>query len=152
MVTAEARTLIARPTEQVFVFVAVDFVRNYPRWSREVERMEALSQGPLQVGWMGRQVRVDKGRRTQSTFRVVTFDSGRQLTFHGTDDPFKIDYRFDALGDRTHLSFNFELGYLNPGLRPFVGLVRRVIQESADRMMLELKALIEHEIAPTTDN
>ena len=146
MVTAEARTLIERPSEQVFDFVAVDFVRNYPRWSREVELMEAVSYGPLQVGWVGRQVRVDKGRRTQSTFRVVTFDAGRRLTFEGIDDPFRIDYRFEGDGARTQVTFNFALNHISPGLRPFIGIVRRVVQESTDRMMFQLKALIEDEV------
>ena len=151
MVTAEAQTLIKRPPEHVFDFVAVDFVRNYPRWSREVERMEALSEGPLRVGWVGRQVRVDKGRRSQSSFRVITFEQARQLTFEGIDDPFMIDYRFDAAGAQTSVTFNFRLGYLSPGLRPFIGMVRRVAQDSADRMMLELKALIEEEVHVCAD-
>jgi hypothetical protein len=147
MVRAEAEALIERSADRVFAFVAVDFVSNYPRWSREVELMEALCEGPLQVGWVGRQVRVDKGRRTQSSFRVVTFDEERRLAFEGIDDPFRIDYAFEPLGACTRVAFNFELGYLSPAIRPFAGMVRRVVQDSADRMMLELKALIEDEVA-----
>ncbi|NEV62854.1 SRPBCC family protein [Thiorhodococcus minor] len=146
MVKAEAEALIDRPVTRVFAFVAEDFVRNYPRWSPEVELMEAVTEGPLQVGWVGRQVRVDKGRRTQSEFRVVAFEHPSRVCFEGLDDPFRIRYRFTPEGARTRVSFDFELDRLNPGAMLFLGTVRRVVQSSAERMLVQLKGLIEDEV------
>ncbi|NEX20062.1 polyketide cyclase [Thiorhodococcus mannitoliphagus] len=147
MVKAEAEALIDCPVTKVFEVVAVDFVRNYPRWSPEVELMEAVTDGPIQVGWVGRQVRVDKGRRTQNEFRVVAFDHASQVCFEGLDDPFRIRYRFAPEGERTRVSFDFELDRLNPAAMLFLGTVRRVVQSSAERMMVQLKSLIEDEVA-----
>ena len=146
MVKAEAEALIACSPARVFEFVAVDFVRNYPRWSPEVELMEALTEGPLQVGWVGRQVRVDKGRRSRSEFRVVAFEPEREVCFEGLDDPFRIQYRFESADAQTRVSFAFELERLSPGLMLFAGTVRRLAQESAERMMSQLKLLIEDEL------
>ncbi|MBK1724032.1 SRPBCC family protein [Thiocystis violacea] len=151
MVKAEAQALIACPPTQVFAFVAEDFVRNYPRWSPEVELMEAITEGPLQVGWVGRQVRVDKGRRTRSEFRVVVFDHASELRFEGLDDPFRIQYRFEPCEGQTRVSFAFELERLSPGMMFFLGTVRRFAQESAERMMSQLKVLIEAELSPGVD-
>lgn len=151
MVKAQAQALIACSPDQAFAFVAVGFAYNYPRWSPEVRSMVAVTDGPVRVGWVGRQVRVDKGRRTESEFRVVAFEDERQIVFEGLDDPFRIVYRFEPLETETRVIFDFELERLSPGLRPFAGMVRRAVQDGADRMMVRLKTLIEIEIAPVAD-
>lgn len=147
MVRAESEALIARTPTQVFEFVATEFVRNYPRWSPEVERLDAVTEGPLQVGWVGRQVRVDKGRRTRNEFRVVSLDHASLVCFEGLDDPFRIRYRFAPEDGRTRLRFELEIDRLGPGAMLFLGTVRRFVQESADRMMARLKTLIEAEVS-----
>ncbi len=151
MLKAQAQALIACSPNQAFAFIAVGFAYNYPRWSPEVQSMVAVSDGPLKVGWVGRQVRVDKGRRTESEFRVVTFDAERQIVFEGLDDPFRIVYRFEQVETKTRVTFVFELKRLSPGLRPFTGMIRRVVQDGAEHMMVRLKAMIETEIAPVAD-
>lgn len=147
MVKAEARALVACSPDQAFAFVAVGFAYNYPRWSPEVRSLVAVTDGPVRVGWVGRQVRVDKGRRTESEFRVVIFETGRRIVFEGLDDPFRIVYRFEQLETQTRVIFGFELERLSPGLRPFTGMIRRVVQDGADQMMVRLKVLIEKEAA-----
>jgi len=69
VVKARADILIRRPPEVVFGFVARDFFANYPRWSPQVQRLELLTPGPIRVGSRARQVRIDQGRRSESTFR-----------------------------------------------------------------------------------
>ena len=92
MVTARASILIARPPEAVFQFVALDFFANYRRWSPEVKRLDILTPGPIRVGSLARQVRVDHGPRTESTFRVKVLDDPRRLEFVETRDRFRIGY------------------------------------------------------------
>ncbi|EGV30105.1 Polyketide cyclase/dehydrase [Thiorhodococcus drewsii AZ1] len=148
MLTSQAETYVARPPELVFQFVAEDFLRNYPRWSPEVRSLEAVTEGPMQVGWIGRQIRFDRGRRSDSQFRVTTFEAGRRITFKGITDSYLIDYRFEPLDCGTQIAFTFELEHLSGALRPFEGMVRRAIQETSERMMVNLKGLIELEVVP----
>lgn len=146
MVKTQAETLIHCTAPQVFGFVAEDFVRNYPRWSPEVKRIDALTDGPIQVGWTGQQVRIDAGRRSDSRFRVIAFEPERCLIFQGLTDPYQIDYWFEPVGVHTRIVFVFELQHLKPILRPFESLIRRVAQDSTERTVKNLKGLIETEL------
>ena len=46
MITAKADVLIFQKVEQVYQFVALNFVANYPRWSAEVVNLEAAFDQP----------------------------------------------------------------------------------------------------------
>lgn len=149
MVKAQANITIARDIETVYAFVANDFERNYPRWSPEVKRLRMFSKGPLAVGSLARQVRVDQGRRTESTFKIVQMQPGRRLSFQGTDIAYYVDYSFEPAGspERTRLTFTFELRRLELMMLPFEKLIRMAIQDGAQRTVRNLKRLIEHESA-----
>ena len=146
MVRAQARTLIARPAEQVFNFVAVDFLRNYKRWSPEVVSLEPLSQGPVRVGTTCRQVRIDQGRRTESTFRVSRFEPQKRVDFEGTSNPFRVSYQLTPTAEKTRLTFTFELSRLEFFMRPFEKLIRIAMAEGAERVVRNIKGLVETEI------
>lgn len=103
MVRAQARTIIARPAEQVFNLIAVDFFKNYKRWSPEVVSLELKSEGPVRVGTTCRQVRIDQGRSTESTFRVSGFEPGKRIDFQGTSNSFRVSYQLDPV---THTRVN----------------------------------------------
>jgi hypothetical protein len=148
VVRAQAQILVGLPPEPVFAFVAEDFVRNYPRWSPEVQRLELLTPGPLRVGSRARQVRVDQGRRSDSTFRVVALEPPSRVGFSEISERFRIEYRLEALGERTRLSFAFELRQLDLYMRPFEKLIRAAVQEGAERVVRNIKGLVEREVAP----
>ena len=124
MVRAQASTLIARPAEQVFNFIAVDFLKNYRRWSPEVVSLQPQSDGPVRVGMACRQVRIDQGRRTESTFRVSRFEPGKRIEFQGISNPFRVSYQLDPIAEKTRLTFIFELSRLELYMRPFEKLIR----------------------------
>lgn len=145
MVKAQASVEIKRSPECVYRFIAEDFARNYPRWSPEVKQLRVMSSGPLRVGSTARQVRVDNGRRTESTFKIKKMQPNQRLTFHGSDVPFVVDYRFDGGNAHTRLSFVFELRRLDLMLRPFEKLIRIAVQDGAERTVRNLKSLIEAE-------
>jgi hypothetical protein len=147
MIKTASEALIECPLEEVFRFVAENFVLNYPRWSPEVRDLEALTDGPFQVGWIGRQVRFDHDRWSDSQFRVSVFEPGRQLTLEGITDTYRIDYRFEPVETRTQVSFVLELE-IAPTLRPFEQMVQQAAQNTGDRMMSNLKWLIEEELTP----
>jgi hypothetical protein len=155
MVKAQSRTLIRCPLPDVYGFVVNDFVRNYPRWSPEVQHLRPLTDGPLDLGWTAHQVRVDQGRRTETDFRVIVLDPQHRVCFKGIKDPFVIDYRFDPHGQNTQLTFSFELARLGFALRPFEKLIRFAVQDGTERVVRNLKALVERELGqrstdPTT--
>ncbi len=145
MVKTQASTVIAKPTDHVFDFIAVDFFDNYRRWSPEVLSLELLSSGPVQVGTLGRQVRVDHGRRTEATFKVTAFERDRRIDFQGISDPFFISYQFEGMADRTRLTFIFELSRLEFFMRPFEKLIHAAVHEGAERIVRNIKGLIETE-------
>jgi hypothetical protein len=145
----------------VYRFIAEDFVRNYPRWSPEVKELRLLSQGPLQVGTQARQVRVDQGRRTESTFRVTcmqppandppagAMNGHGQLRFEGNSPAsFVVDYRLEPDADHTRLVFTFEIPRLDLMLRPFEKLIRIAVQDGAGRTVRNLKSLVESDSPP----
>ena len=146
MVSARADILIARPPEAAFDFIAVNFARNYRRWSPEVERIELLTPGPVRVGTRARQVRVDQGRRTESTFKVVAFQPPDRVAFAERANQFQITYQLDPASQHTRLTFLFELTHLDLFMRPFEKLIRTTVQDGAERVVRNLKGLIELEV------
>jgi hypothetical protein len=150
VVKARAEIVIRRPPELVYGFVARDFFVNYPRWSPEVQRLEVLTPGPLRVGSRARQVRLDQGRRSESVFRVTALEEPARVEFAEGSDLFRIGYQVEPAGEQTRLTFAFELTRLELYMRPFEKLVRIAIQDGADRVVRNIKALVEREPGPST--
>lgn len=148
MVRARASILIDRPPGAVFDFIAVDFARNYRRWSPEVQRLEMLTPGPLGVGSRARQVRIDQGRRSDTTFEVVTWEPPDRVGFAERSRAFLIEYRLEPVAGRTRLSFTFELTRLELHMRPFTKLIALAVQDGAQRTVHNIKGLLEAETPP----
>ncbi len=147
MVRTQTRVEIARPVETVFGFVVHDFFHNYPRWSPEVVELEALDGAAVGPGSRARQVRVDHGRRSETLVRVTAFAAPYHVEFTSEHSPwFRIRFDFDTVGTATTVvAFTFELTRIELYMRPFQGLIRRAIDNGAQRSMAELKRLIETE-------
>jgi hypothetical protein len=148
-VVGRAAIVVGKPVEAVFAFMADGFFENYPRWSPEVVDLKRLSEGPLRVGTIARQVRVDQGHRSESTFRISDCQFCKRLRFTGISNPFKCTYEFERTGDNgaTRVTFIFELIELELYIRPFEKLVRVSVQDGAQRTVKNIKRLIE-----ATDN
>lgn len=146
MISAQSSIVIARPVDDVFQFISVNFFQNYPKWSPEVVELEQLSDGPVEVGTRGRQVRNDQGRRTESTFRVNRFETNRCFACEGTNQtPFRVIYNFEPLDQATKVQFTFELLKIDFFMRPFEKLIEMAIRGGADRTVHNLKGLLEEE-------
>jgi hypothetical protein len=147
-VVGQARIAINCPPEKVFEFIGVDFFVNYPKWSPEVVELEQLSDGPIQVGTLARQVRVDQGHRVESKFRVTKFEPCKSLSFSGVPDPFRCTYDLRKLdpANTTRLTFTFEGLELRIFMKPFEKLIRIVVQDGAERTTRNLKRLMEAKI------
>ncbi len=142
MVKARASILIDRPAEPVFDFIAVNFAYNYRRWSPEVKRLDVLTPGPLRVGSRVRQVRVDRGRQSDTTFQVVSWEPPNRVRFAELSGIYRIEFRLDPVGGQTRFTFSFELTRLEFYMRPFTKLIRMAIQDGAETTVHHVKTLL----------
>ena len=146
MISAKADILIFQKVEPVYRFIALEFVANYPRWSAEVVDLKPLSTGPVRLGYQARQVRVDQGHKTESTFEVAELEPLKRVSFQGITAPYRSLYEFESRSPSTHVTFTFELKQLEPRMRPFEKLIRMALQDGAKRTVRKLKLLIEKEM------
>jgi len=147
-VVGRANTLVKSSCKTIFSFVGTNFIKNYPRWSPEVVDLESLTDGSVKVGTMCRQVRVDQGKRSESTFKVTIFQPGKRICFEGISNPYRCDYvlESDKTASTSNVSFTFELLSLELFMRPFEKLIRIAVQEGTEKTVINIKKLVESEI------
>ena len=145
MIRAQSQIVIKRSVEDVFSFVSDGFFQNYPKWSPEVVRLERLSSGSVGLGTAARQVRIDGGRRTVSTFKVNEYEQLRKISFVSTSRPhFSAHYGVEPMMDSTRLTFTFELQPQRL-IKPFERLVAGAVRAGSNRVVHQLKKLLESE-------
>ncbi len=143
-VIGKASTIVKSPSNQLFNFIGTDLMVNYPRWSPEVKELEKLTDGPVKLGTICRQVRIDQGNRTESTFKIKAFDEGSRVCFEGVSNPYRCDYLIESINPMdSRITFIFELLSLDLHIRPFEKLVRIAVQDGAERTVHNIKKLIE---------
>jgi signal transduction histidine kinase len=147
-ISAGAQALVGCPVASAFNFVGHGFFQNYARWSPQVVELEPLSEGPIRPGVKARQVTLDRGVRTESTFEIVQFGPPQLLGIEGVSEPFKCIYEFreEAPGS-TKLAFNFEVQEQDLFMRPFAALFRSTLKEGAQRTVENIKQLLESQHA-----
>ncbi len=147
-VSATARALVRCPIGSVFDFVGHDFFQNYTRWCPQVIELEPLSDGPVRAGVSARQITLDRGIRSESTFEITSFGPPKLLGLEGLSEAFKSSYEFEEqTAAFTQMIFNFELEERGLFMRPFKGLIRTALQEGAQRTVENLKQLLENQHA-----
>lgn len=143
-VIGKASAIIQSPSDKIFDFIAHDLLINYPRWSPEVKELEKLTDGPVKLGTVCRQVRIDQGNRSESTFKVKIFEEGARICFEGVSNPYRCDYVIEAINVAdSRVTFVFELLSLDMHVRPFEKLVRIAVQDGTERTVRNIKKLIE---------
>ena len=146
-VVGKAHTIVECPASEIFQYLGEGLFENYPKWSPEVKELEQITPGPVKLGTEGRQVRVDQGRRTESKFKISTYEPGVRLTLIGVSDPYRCTYELQSINleNSTKLTFSFELIVILAIMRPFEGLVRVAIKDGAERTVQNIKRLVEAE-------
>lgn len=143
-VTGKASTIIQSPPDKLFDFIGNNLLTNYPRWSPEVKELEKITNGPINLGTVCRQVRIDQGNRSESTFKVKFFDVGSRICFEGVSNPYRCDYLIESVNPlNSRITFIFELLSLDLHVRPFEKLVRIAVQDGTERTVMNIKKLIE---------
>jgi hypothetical protein len=130
---------------KIFKFIGDDFFQNYPKWSPEVKELKQITPGPVKIGTMARQVRIDVGRRSETNFKITIYERNNRLGFAGVPDPFRCIYDLEEInsGKSTRLTFTFELLELLMIMQPMEALVRSTIKDGADRTVKNIKRLME---------
>src|SRR5574340_212315 len=141
----KARILIECSSGDIFRYLGDGFFENYPKWSPEVVELECITDGPVKLGTIARQVRIDQGLRTETRFKINVYEPDKRLGFAGISDPFRCIYELTDMnsGKSAELIFTFELTEIQMVMRPFEKLIRVVIQEGAERTVRNLKRLTE---------
>jgi hypothetical protein len=143
-VIGKASAIIQSPSDKIFNFIGTDLLINYPRWSPEVKELEKLTDGPVKLGTVCRQVRIDQGNRSESTFKVKIFEVGSRICFEGVSNPYRCDYVIEVINvSDSRVTFVFELLSLDLHVRPFEKLVRIAVQDGTERAVRNIKKLIE---------
>jgi hypothetical protein len=136
--------VINRPVETVFNFITLDFFENYPRWSPEVKELELLSDPPLRLNSLVRQVRIDNGQRSETTFTITIYQVNQKLAFEGISNAYRCTYEFIPTNpSATQINFTFEIPKLELFMMPFEKLICIGVQEGAKRNVRSIKNLIE---------
>tara|TARA_R110002073_G_C9411077_1_gene575305 strand:+ start:460 stop:927 length:468 start_codon:yes stop_codon:yes gene_type:complete len=143
-VAGEASAIIQSPCDKIFDFIGTNLLVNYPKWSPEVRELEKLTDGPVKQGTLCRQVRVDQGNRSESTFKVKVFESGSRICFEGVSNPYRCDYIIESVNSEdSRVTFKFEMLNLELHMRPFEKLIRIALQDGTGRTVRNIKKLIE---------
>jgi hypothetical protein len=110
----EVSKRIGRPLAEVFRFVAIDHVRNHPRWDPLME-LEQVSPGPIGVGTVIQRRHTHTGSPVEGTMEVTEFERDRLIGFTIKDGAVEMRTRmiFEPDGDGTIVSGSIEV----PGMR-----------------------------------
>jgi hypothetical protein len=121
------------------------FLKITPDGPRKVQELELLSKPPLQLNSLVRQVRIDNGQRSESTFKITTYKVCEKLVFEGVSNAYRCSYDFVTTNPptSTQVTFTFELLKLELFMLPFEKLIHIAVQEGAKRTVRNLKNLIE---------
>jgi len=145
-VVGKSNALVHSPPDKLFNFIGVDLIKNYPRWSPEVKELEQLTDGAIKIGTMCRQIRVDQGNRSESTFKVNVFEPGKRICFEGVSNPYRCDYLIEVVDEKiSRVTFVFELLDLELHMKPFEKLIRVAVQDGTARTVRNIKKIIEAE-------
>ena len=112
--TFENTVTIARPIEEVFAFLS-DF-ENVPKWNYAIVETRKVSEGPVGVGAIYRQIR-SVPSPSEESFEVTGYDPPRYLAIQGQLGPFpsRLSYALEALPEGTQVTNSVELELRGPG-------------------------------------
>ena len=141
MGTFENTVTIRRPTAEVFAFLA-DF-DNIPQWNYAIVQTQKVSEGPVGVGTIYRQVR-SVPSHSEERFEVTAYNPPRQLEIHGQLGPFpvRLSYALDAIPEGTRVTNAVELELRGPSrLLGRVAVPR--VRDAVAANLSKLKELLE---------
>jgi len=140
-IRVQVSEVIDQPVATVFRFLAIEHVRNHPRWDPFMQ-LEQVTNGPIGVGTIIKRINSRSGRPVEGTMEVVQFEPDRAIGMITHDGPVEIHGRatFEAVGeDQTILTMHVEI----PGMdESMASMMTSAIQKS----LQNIKQLVESEV------
>jgi carbon monoxide dehydrogenase subunit G len=141
VIRVEKSTGIARPTEEVFAFVADQ--TNAPRWQSGFVDIRRLTDGPPGLGTRYAFTRTLMGRRMAGENEYVEFEPARRVAFRTTSGPGLLaSYAVEPTQAGTRLTSTIELD-VSGILSIAEPLVARALKRDVDANLAKLRAILE---------
>lgn len=141
--TGKASAVVPQPVDAVFDFVARDFFANYQRWCTQVVELEPAAPTPVRPGVKARQVTLERGMRSETTFAVAEMEPPRRFVLEGVSAHFRSTYLFEKRSEsETEVDFCFEVRDLDLSLRPFAKLIAMALQDGAEQTVENIRSLL----------
>ena len=150
MIRVEKSTVVRRPSEDVFAFVADQ--TNATRWQSGIVEIRRLTDGPPEVGTRHTFTRTLMGRRITGENEYVAFVPGERVAFRTTSGPGLLaSYTVTAMPDGTRVTAMMELdvsGILSVAEPP----VSRALSRDVVANLARLKSILESSPAAAPAN
>jgi uncharacterized membrane protein len=108
MVKIEHSLVIARPIDQVFLFLVNP--RNNSLWQEGVIESKQISEGPVGVRTRGRDTRKFLGRQVECDYEIVEYEPEEKIRFKSVSGPIQFNgsYTFQSVQQGTRFTFTIE--------------------------------------------
>jgi uncharacterized membrane protein len=108
MVKIEHSLMIARPIDQVFVFLVNP--SNNSLWQEGVIGSRQISEGPVGVGTKGRDIRKFLGHQVECDYEIVEYEPEEKIRFKSISGPIRFNgsYTFQSVEQGTRFTFTIE--------------------------------------------
>ena len=142
MVKIEHSLVIARPIDQVFLFLVNP--SNNSLWQEGVIESRQISEGPVDVGTRGRDIRKFLGRQIECDYEIVEYEPKEKIRFKSISGSiqFKGSYTFQSVEQGTRFTFTIE-GSAGPWFSLLGLLATRLAKKQVEADPNRLKNLLE---------
>jgi hypothetical protein len=146
MVTVE--TIVQRPPEVVFDFVARHHFTNHPKWDPDLLEMSQTSPGAVGVGTTARVVRRQGRGRVEGTATVVEYEPSRRAAWDVRFGQFRLGQRVELVPEQEQAATRLRLSIdasAHGLIRVIVPLLRGRFRKTMTRSVRTIAALVERE-------
>jgi uncharacterized membrane protein len=142
MVKIEHSLVIARPIDQVFLFLVNP--SNNSLWQEGVIESRQISEGPVDVGTRCRDIRKFLGRQVECDYEIVEYEPKEKIRFKSISGPIQFNgsYTFQSVQQGTRFTFTIE-GDAGPWLSLMGPLAARLAKKQVEADSDRLKNLLE---------
>jgi hypothetical protein len=144
VVTVES--VVERPPEVVFDFVARHHFENHPRWDPDLIEMRQTSPGPVGIGTTARVVRRQGRRRVEGTATVRAYEPDRVAAWDVRLGPLRLDQRAELIPERggaaTRLRLSIDTTARGP-VRLMLPLLRPRFRKTMTQSLRTIAALLD---------
>lgn len=137
MINLDLSTLIDRPMQDVFAFVANP--NNMPKWNSAVVSLEQITPGAVGVGTKFKNVGEMMGRRIEGEMQVTAYEPDSKCGFQVNAGPMQVNLTlaFKPVGTGTKVSLNAQgnpAGIFKIAEGVMAGRVKTMMEENLARL------------------